>query len=265
MQRLATGIFLGLAWFLLLLKGGILAFWLILLAVVAILVHEFCRMTLSDFTQRDRAAVTILGLLPVAAAYFGTSEAVNGGALLAFFLLFLHIFNIYPHRPDAIRLMMRGIFAIVYLGIFGAHAMLIRRFADGANWLLFLTIVIIASDSGAYYGGTLFGRHKLCPSISPGKTIEGLICGVLAAIICGSLYGRFFKPAATIPAILLLSALLALTGVAGDLIESIIKRSSGVKDSGTLLPGHGGLFDRLDAILLCVPVLSSILLLGLFP
>ncbi len=128
---------------------------------------------------------------------------------------------------------------------------------------MFLTIVIIASDSGAFYGGTFFGRHKLCPSISPGKTVEGLFCGVVAAVAGGALYGYFLNPDIAMPAILLLSTLLALTGVVGDLIESIIKRSSGVKDSGTLLPGHGGLFDRLDAILLCAPVLSSILASGL--
>lgn len=264
MQRLATGILLALAWLLLLLKGGILAFWLALLAVAAILLHEFCRMTLSDFSRRDRTAVTILGLFPVVAAYFGTAAAIDIGALFAFILLFLHIFSIYPQRPDALRLLLRSIFAIVYLGVFSAHAMLIRRFAGGAGWLLFLTVVIIAADSGAFYGGTLLGRHKLCLSISPGKTVEGLICGVLAAVGCGALFGHFLKPDTPMLTILFLSALFALTGVVGDLLESIIKRSSGFKDSGTLLPGHGGLFDRLDAILLCVPVFSSILALGIF-
>lgn len=265
MRRLATGVFLGLAWLLLLLKGNVLAFWLVLLAIAAVLLHEFCRMMLSDFSRRDRTAVTILGLLPVGAAYLGTSTMIDSAALLAFFLLFLHVFSIYPQRPDAVRLLLRGVFAIVYLGIFVAHAMLIRRFTGGPIWLLFLTVVIIGSDSGAFYGGTFFGRHKLCPSISPGKTVEGLFCGVGTAVGGGALYAHFLLPNIAIPTILVLSALLALTGVVGDLIESIIKRSAGVKDSGSLLPGHGGLFDRLDAILLCMPVLSSILALGLFP
>ncbi len=127
MQRLATGIFLGLAWLLLLLKGQHPGFLACPARGCRLLLHEFCRMTLDDFSRRDRTAVTILGLLPVAAAYLGTSTAIDSAALLAFLLLFLHIFSIYPHRPDAIRLLLRGIFAIVYLGIFSAHAMLIRR------------------------------------------------------------------------------------------------------------------------------------------
>ncbi|MEJ2690165.1 MAG: phosphatidate cytidylyltransferase [Deltaproteobacteria bacterium] len=264
MLRLTTGVILGLGWLLLLLKGSVLAFWLVLLAIVAVLLREFCHMTMGDFSNRDRVSVIILGLLPVAAAYQGTPAAINGGTLLAILLLFLHILNIYSQRQDALKLLLRGVFAIVYLGAFSAHAILIRRFAGGASWMLFLTIVIIASDSGAFYGGTYFGRHKLCPSISPGKTVEGLFCGVLAGVAGGTLYVHLLNPVPSIPTILLLSALLSLTGVLGDLIESIIKRSSGVKDSGTLLPGHGGLFDRLDAILLCVPVLSSILSSGLF-
>ena len=265
MQRLATGIFLGLAWLLLLEKGNLLIFWLVLLAIAGVLLHEFCRMALNDFSFRDRTAVTILGLLPLAGAGFGTAAAINSAVLLAFLLLFLHIFSIYPKRPDATKLLFRGTFAIVYLGAFTAHTFLIRLFENGTDWLLFLSIVIVASDSGAFYGGSFFGRHKLCPSISPGKTVEGLFFGVSAAMAAGLLFCHFLLPAAAWPAILLLSSLLALTGVVGDLIESIIKRSSGIKDSGTLLPGHGGLFDRLDSILLCVPVLSSILSSGLFP
>ena len=265
MQRLATGTILGLAWLLLLLKGSVLAFSLVLLVVAAVLLHEFCSMALSDFPDYDRAAVTILGLLPIAGAYLGSLAAINGAALLAFLLLFLHIFSIYHQRPEATRLLFRGSFAIVYLGTFSAHALLIRRLDGGAAWLLFLTAVVIASDSGAFYGGTYFGRHKLCPSISPGKTVEGLFCGVLAAALAGALSSRFLHLGLALPVTLLLSALLALTGIVGDLIESIIKRTSGVKDSGTLLPGHGGLFDRLDSMLLCVPVLSSILTSGLLP
>jgi len=259
MKRAATGLAIGLLWLLLLLRGGAPLFWLVILAVSVGLLHEFTRMTLRDFSGWDRTAVVILGLFPVTASYFGTLLAVNGAVLLSLLLLILHIFFFYGQRPNPHELLYRGLFAISYIGLFLAHAHLLRLLDNGAGWLLFLSAVIIASDSGAFYGGTFFGRHKLCPAISPGKTVEGLVSGRLAAALAAMIaQGLFLTGHEAVP--LVLAAVgLALIGVIGDLLESIIKRAAGVKDSGGLLPGHGGLFDRVDALLLAVPFLYYIL------
>jgi len=262
MKRVATGLVIGILWLLLLLYGGTSIFWLFILAVSAGLLYEFTCMALRDFSSRDRAAVVILGLFPVAASFFGTFLAVNFAVLLAMLLLFLHVFYFYRQLTNVQQMIYRGIFAIVYPGLLAAHTHLLRLLPDGANWLLFLSVVIIASDSGAYYGGTMLGRHKLCPAISPGKTLEGLAAGLLAAAIAAAAVGWMVLDGRK-ASLLLLAVGLALVGVAGDLLESVIKRTVGVKDSGNLLPGHGGLFDRLDALLLAVPVLYYILAFGL--
>jgi len=259
MKRVATGLVIGILWLLLLLYGGKSIFWLFILAVSAGLLYEFTSMTLRDFSAWDRSAVVILGLFPVAASFFGTFLAVNFAVLLAMLLLFLHVFFFYRQRVNSQQMIYRGIFAIVYLGLLAAHTHLLRLLPDGANWLLFLSVVIIASDSGAYYGGTHFGRHKLCPAISPGKTVEGLAAGLAAAALAAAAVGAVVLDGRKTAYLLFAAVGLALVGVAGDLLESVIKRTVGVKDSGTLLPGHGGLFDRLDALLLAIPVLYYIL------
>lgn len=149
---------------------------------------------------------------------------------------------------------------IVY--IFGAWktAMLIRESAGGRHWLMFGLMVNWIGDTGAYYVGRRFGRHKLAPSISPGKSWEG----ALASMVTGMLFGILYLPLVLHGVSVATAALFALLGNAagqiGDLAESAVKRSGGVKDSGTLLPGHGGVLDRVDSTLFTMPVVYGLLL-----
>jgi phosphatidate cytidylyltransferase len=113
------------------------------------------------------------------------------------------------------------------------------------------------SDSGAYFGGRAFGRRKLIPSVSPGKTVAGAIAGVLSAILAGALYGWLLTTWAGLPlgwaAGAAGGALVSVVAQLGDLFESLLKREAGIKDSGALFPGHGGLFDRVDSLLFAFP------------
>jgi phosphatidate cytidylyltransferase len=111
------------------------------------------------------------------------------------------------------------------------------------------------TDTGAYYTGRTIGRHKLAPRVSPGKTIEGAIGGFVMAVVAGLLCKLVFFPEIPAAHALALGAVLGTIGQVGDLAESLLKRGSNVKDSGTLLPGHGGMLDRVDSILFCAPVL----------
>ncbi|MCI5148433.1 MAG: phosphatidate cytidylyltransferase [Candidatus Electrothrix sp. MAN1_4] len=129
--------------------------------------------------------------------------------------------------------------------------------------MLMLTVITAGSDTGAYYAGRAFGQKKLCPSISPGKTINGAIGGILVAMLSAPCLGAFFFPETGCLGLMLVAALLALVGIAGDLAESIIKRGTGIKDSGTLLGGHGGLLDRIDSLLLTAPLLYLLLSAGI--
>jgi phosphatidate cytidylyltransferase len=108
-------------------------------------------------------------------------------------------------------------------------------------------------DTGAYYAGSYLGRHKLCPAVSPKKTIEGAVGGLTASLLIAFFYKLLFIPALSIPAVLLFAAVVGAVGQVGDLFESEFKRAAGVKDSGRLLPGHGGFLDRIDALLFAIP------------
>jgi len=138
---------------------------------------------------------------------------------------------------------------------------LIRAAPDGANWLLLAMLLVWGADIGAYFSGRRFGRRKLASNVSPGKTWEGVWGGALTALIAGSslllLMGQFAPFW-----VLLMGGLIAFS-VFGDLFESVLKRVKGVKDSGTLLPGHGGVLDRIDSLLAVLPWLALVLwLLG---
>jgi phosphatidate cytidylyltransferase len=124
-----------------------------------------------------------------------------------------------------------------------------RDVADGAFWVFVAVAVTFANDTGAYFAGRALGRHKLYPAISPAKTVEGWAGGLVASVGVVFLARATFFPALTVADCLLVAVPAAFLGPAGDLVESMLKRSGGVKDSGRLLPGHGGMLDRIDALL----------------
>ena len=119
--------------------------------------------------------------------------------------------------------------------------------------LLALVLTIMVSDSAQYYVGRLVGRRPLAPAISPKKTVEGAVGGFVAGALCLMIVGRFWLPTLDAWIVALVGATIALLGMAGDLFESLLKRSAAVKDSSGLIPGHGGMLDRLDSWLFAAP------------
>jgi phosphatidate cytidylyltransferase len=177
--------------------------------------------------------------------------------------------------PDAAL----GLFALIYIVYPLTLLPLIKAHEDGTGLLVFLFVCVWFGDIAALYIGKNFGKRKLAPRLSPNKTIEGSVASILGSVLFGmSVYYGGLALAArgytelhiAIPAwqMILLAIVLNLAAQLGDLLESAIKRGAGVKDSGTMLPGHGGILDRIDALLLAAPVLWYILLLkdwqGLF-
>jgi len=135
---------------------------------------------------------------------------------------------------------------ILYMGWLLSHLVALRGLDDGRNWVFLALIATFGSDTAAFFTGRALGRHHLAPGISPGKTWEGTIAGFLGAIIVSLLF-TMLLPLGYGQAILL-GFLISLFGQLGDLIESLLKRNMGVKDSGSLLPGHGGALDRIDSV-----------------
>jgi phosphatidate cytidylyltransferase len=166
-------------------------------------------------------------------------------------------------------------FAFAYIAIPMALLVQIRQQPAGAIWTIYTLLAVWAGDIFAYFVGKAIGRHRMSPEISPNKTWEGAVASILASVIIGTLWiqhapsiSAFFVRFGLIDRrdgmwgleqpqlwpIVLLSAIVNLAAQLGDLVESLIKRGAGVKDSGTILPGHGGMLDRIDAMLFAVPV-----------
>jgi phosphatidate cytidylyltransferase len=141
-------------------------------------------------------------------------------------------------------------FGIFYIGAAIASLMLMRSMA-GPDPVLLLFLSVAVMDSAAYFVGKPFGKHKIAPSISPGKSWEGLIGAWIAVTLLFACLALFWHLPVTLPFVPVLALFFTLLGLAGDLFESWMKRRAGVKDSGTLIPGHGGLFDRVDALIPC--------------
>jgi phosphatidate cytidylyltransferase len=156
-------------------------------------------------------------------------------------------------------------FGVIYVALLAGYLAAVRMTPDtlthapiphlAAKLLTMFFALVMMTDTGAYYTGRSIGRHKLAPRISPGKTKEGSAGGFLAAVLTGPLCKVIFFPEIPIVHAAALGAAIGILGQVGDLAESMLKRGADVKDSGKLLPGHGGMLDRVDSILFCAPLL----------
>jgi phosphatidate cytidylyltransferase len=186
------------------------------------------------------AAMTVAGGVAIARGQVASGALADAGATL--------LAPIYIGLPLGALAALRG-----YVGNYAVRSDFPGPFGDGRAVILLLMMVIVISDSAQYYTGRAFGRRKLSPAISPKKTVEGAIGGVVFGTLTmtvGGLY-VFRSPLWTLA---LVGAALSLLGIVGDLFESLLKRSAGVKDSSNLIPGHGGVLDRIDSWLFAAPV-----------
>lgn len=155
------------------------------------------------------------------------------------------------------------IFGIMYIGWMGSHLVMLRQLPValglediiGARLVFFAALVTWSTDTGAYLFGVALGRHKLIPRISPNKTVEGALGGLLAAGFCGWICSKGLTPFLTPLAATVIGLITGVMAQLGDLVESMIKRDVGIKDTAELIPGHGGILDRFDSLLFTVPVL----------
>jgi len=263
--RLVVGTLLAGGWLLLLLYASPLVFWLVVGVLLWLGISEYLSMALTlGGEQRFRLPVLLAALLPYLATGMGGGVLLTAALVLGFLLLAAAVVASAETLENPMGLLAKAIFGLVYLGLFPAHLPMLFNLPRGPSWILFLTVVIASSDAGAYYSGTLFGRHKLCPAVSPKKTWEGLAGGLIAALLGVLLLSRLVSFPVALLHLLLLGFILSLVGVLGDLTESVIKRAFRVKDSGRLLPGHGGVLDRVDGLLFAAPTLYYLLIL-VFP
>jgi phosphatidate cytidylyltransferase len=155
--------------------------------------------------------------------------------------------------PAILRDVSAALLPVFYIGV-PLGAMAAVRVVAGREAILLLMLTIVVSDSAQYYAGRAFGRRPLSPTISPKKTVEGAIGGLACGTAAMALGGRLVFPDAPVPMLVLASATVTALGIVGDLFESLLKRSAGVKDSSAIIPGHGGVLDRLDSWLFAAPM-----------
>ena len=256
-------------------EGTALLSWVISMGML----YEFCRMT---FTLPDALRKTVAALL-VNAVIHGLNYALPGGIsfefltagpLLLFFGWFLFLVpgllgyqgREFADSAEGVRLLkvhvhelMALTFAMIYCAAFPLLMVNIREMSRGGHWLVFTLIVIWASDSFAYFAGLRFGKKRLFEVVSPKKSWEGVYGGALGAVLTGSLYAAVFLPRSSLLWTALVALVLTGAGIIGDLAESLLKRAASVKDSGSILPGHGGFLDRFDSFVFALPVMYGIL------
>ncbi|HYI11298.1 MAG TPA: phosphatidate cytidylyltransferase [Thermoanaerobaculia bacterium] len=195
-------------------------------------------------------------MLILIAAFVVEHLSVELGMFAA--LLFIPASYVFSKKSleDALPSSAVAVLGTTYVGMLGGSLIRLRNdFPVGWKLVFFLMLVVWLGDSGAYYVGKRFGKRKLSPLISPKKTVEGLMGGMGASIITAVVIHFTFFPEFPLLHAIIAGVLLSVAGVIGDLAESMWKRSAAVKDSGTLLPGHGGFLDRFDSILFTAPIL----------
>lgn len=256
MKRILPGFLLAGCWLLLLLSGTSSLFWLVIIILACIGAYEYLQMvTPVQGGEAKNFTLSLALALPVVFAGLWHFEGVCAGLFLAALMAMAYVLCHYASLENSFEVMSRLFFGIVYIGFFSAHLVLLRLLPEGNLWLIILVAITAGSDSGAYYVGKSFGKRKLCPSISPNKTIEGalggLVCGVGVAVVCALFLLESINWKVLIPVAIILTGV----GIVGDLCESVVKRGTDTKDSGRILLGHGGVLDRIDSLILAAPFL----------
>jgi phosphatidate cytidylyltransferase len=234
------------------LLGGDIPYACLMIFLTAVMMYEFYTMTLGRKHWMQKIAGTTLGIFMLGVSF--TLPAIIILALLIIFVLLLLIVQLYQKDEIPFQTVAYTLLGVSYIAV---PLSLFNLLGLGNRpALLALFIILWSSDVGAYVFGMLFGqkgKHKLFPSISPKKSWEGFIGGLLTALAAGYvLFITDMLPYGLVH-VLAISLLISVFGVFGDLVESMLKRSVGVKDSGRIMPGHGGLLDRFDAALFALP------------
>jgi len=243
---------------LLIVRGGVILFALLIALVAVVALWEYFRIAGVPAGDRGGRWLPFLGYAAGCGIIWGAFRD-SYGIMLGFIVLnFLGagVLSLKRFSSDAAvcNHVIRQFFGSVYVPVLLSSLVLIRSGTSGISWIFLLLGVVFAGDVAAYYVGTYLGRHKLCPAVSPGKTIEGAIGGLAGNLLIGSLFKFYLLPQLPWLLSLVCFVCMGLMAQAGDLFESELKRVGKVKDSGVILPGHGGILDRIDALLFAAPI-----------
>ena len=248
-------------------------FFLFIMAAAAVSIWEFCGIIFAEDHPAGRIFAILGGWGLMSVLYFFPEYFVPAlaGASVLTFLFYLFTFKDLPKVTLQIG---STITAMIYGGVLLTFVALMGRDGGDAGWMwIIMSLAIVwSSDTGAYFAGNALGKHKLAPRVSPNKSIEGAVGGLLTTVAFtfgfDALFAHFFPEVWTslsVGQVLLLAIPANILGQAGDLAESLMKRAHKVKDSGTIIYGHGGILDRIDALFFAAPWIYYFLIYGVSP
>jgi phosphatidate cytidylyltransferase len=234
-------------------EGPVWLFGAVMVLVGALGQWEFTRM----FERAGVRTFRVLGL--VGGSLVTASFALPVSERVAFTAVLLALLAVGLLRPEAGRPAWEPVavtlFGVGYVNWLLGYTFWLRDLEEGREWILLLVSVTWLGETAAYLVGSTLGRHKLAPAISPRKTVEGAVAQLVISVLAALGARATFFPGLSLESAAVVGLLLGVVGQAGDLLESAIKRSVGTKDTGRLIPGHGGMLDRVDSLLVTTPVL----------
>jgi phosphatidate cytidylyltransferase len=258
--RVKTALVAGPICLALLLFGGTTLFGVFVAAVAAVGVAEYSKIAWPQVNPLETAFLSGWGAV-VVLGFLCTSPVLPGACLVVGALVYLGAWIVgRGPAPETFGRWGAAIGGLVFVAYFLGHALWVRRY--GISPVLYVFAVVWAGDTAAYYVGRAIGSHALAPLVSPNKSVEGAVASVVAGAFAAGIVGLILPVPHSAAASLVLGVVLNATAQLGDLIESLFKRCAGVKDSGGLFPGHGGVLDRVDGFLPVLPIYAAFLSLS---
>lgn len=255
LKRIIAALVLTPLFLLLIIKGSYVHYSMLVVVLASLGLWEYFNLIGDRIDRRMRYIGILWGVLLAGGLFVGSSQVII--AMLTFG--FISVCLIRLSKAGDLGTVFQEIgytfLGPLYVGLLLGHLSLIRATVEGREWTLLLFFTIWMGDIAAFYTGLSIGKHKLYPEISPNKTIEGAIGGIIGCFIIVAAAKVFYMNQLSVVDVAIISIGIAVMGQLGDLCESMFKRAAGVKDSGNIIPGHGGILDRFDSVLFAAPFL----------
>jgi len=234
--------------------GNQVCFSLLIYLVLILALREYFSIVLGPNNFWARLIGFGLATFVCLAAALENFQLIAASLSLSIILGFLGFILVAVRQSFDFNVLAKVIFGVFYLAFGFSHLTMIRQLPEGVAWVFLILVLGFAGDTLAFYVGRAWGKRKLLPAISPGKTVEGFLGLIAGSVLAVLIYRIIFLPALPLIHAVIIGFLGSITGQLGDLCESAIKRDAGVKDSGGSLPGHGGILDRIDCFLFIAPL-----------